>query len=382
MTNLLLVAKIVFPSNGNWIEKIVYAMLESIMGWGWVSYGFAIIIFTIFIKLIMLPLDFANKYFTKKNQVMMQRIAPEEKQLRETYANDPMALQRARQDLYRKQGVGQGGFCLVMLANLVITLLVFFSVFSGLRAVANYNIWWQVDELQQTYDMAMLSEGQIDVAQVLNEKYKETRVSFMWVKNVWRPDTWSSEIMSYEEYKKAVEKEYSVDLDEDKYNKIFERIKPEYNGWGALHWNGWLLLIVLAGGVTYLSTWLSAFVSKKNAPQKVGTKTEPIISYSLRDAKTQGGNGQPEIDPAQVTKMMQILMPIMMIAFAFSSTAAMAIYIIASSAVSMILTFPVGKAVDTIIKHQKPKVAKEKDFDPTIINPHAKYFKNKERGKQ
>jgi YidC/Oxa1 family membrane protein insertase len=381
MMNLLL-ARIVFPSDGNWIERIVYKVLEWIMGWGWVSYGFAIIIFTIFIKLVMLPLDFTNRYFTKKNQIMMQKIAPEEKQLRETYANDPMALQRARQELYRKQGVGQGGFCLVMLINLVVTLVVFFSVFSGLRAVASYNIGNQVQELHSVYDSQnSLGGGNQELVKALNDKYKEHRVSFMWVKNVWRPDTWSSEIMSYDEYVKAVGKYYTT-IDEATYNLIFERIKPEYNGWGPLHWNGWLLLVALAGGVTYLSVWLSAAVTKKSAPQKTGTKTEPIISYSLRDAKTQGSNGgQPELDPAQVTKMMQILMPIVMVTFAFTSTAAMSIYIIASSAVSTGLTLLLGSVVDKIIKNQKPKEAKEKDFDPAIINPHAKYFRSKERGK-
>jgi membrane protein insertase Oxa1/YidC/SpoIIIJ len=308
---------------------------------------------------------------------MMQKLAPEEKQLRETYANDPMALQRARQDLYRKYGVGQGGFCLVMLINLAVTMTLFLSVFSGLRAVASLNMAQQVDEMKITYEASVNDGlGEEAIVDALNDKYKETRVSFMWVKSIWRPDTWSKEIMSYEEYKKAVGG-YSDSIDEATYNLIFDRIKKEYNGWGALHWNGWLLLVLLAGAVTYLSIWLSALVNKKNTPPKQGTKTEPIISYSLRDAKAQSGSGQPEIDPAQVTKMMQILMPIMMIVFALTSTAAMSIYIIASSAASTILTFGLGYAVDEIIKHQKPKTAKEKDFDPKVINPHAKYFKSK-----
>jgi YidC/Oxa1 family membrane protein insertase len=370
MTNFLLAA-IIFPENGNFVQKIVYAILEWIMGWGWVNYGFAIIFFTIFIKLIMLPLDFFNRYSMKKKQAALQRVAPEEKILRETYADDPMALIRARSELYRRQGVNQGGF--ITLLNLFITLAVFWSVFSGLRTVANYNINNQVNALQGVYNQY---RGTDELDGKLDETYNELNVSFMWVKNMWRPDTWSSEIMTYKDYEKAIVK-IGTPIDETEYNAIFESIKKKHNGWGGWHWNGMLLLVALSGVVTYLSTWLSMTVNKKNVPQKTAApKAEPIITYSLRDAKRQSGGGQPEIDPAQINKIMLIIMPIMMVSFAFTSTAAMSIYIISSSVVSTILTLSLGFAVDAIIKRQKPKTAKA-DFDPTVINPHAKYFKNK-----
>jgi membrane protein insertase Oxa1/YidC/SpoIIIJ len=202
------------------------------------------------------------------------------------------------------------------------------------------------------------------------------QVSFMWVKNMWRPDTWASEIMSYGDYKGAVAK-VGEPINEQDYDAIFDSIKKKHNGWGGWHWNGMLLLVVLSGVVTYLSTWLSMLVNKKNVPQKTAApKAEPIITYSLRDAKRQGGSTPPEIDPAQINKIMLIIMPIMMVSFAFTSTAAMSIYIIASSVVSTILTLSLGFVVDAIIKRQKPKTAAA-DFDPTVINPHAKYFKNK-----
>jgi YidC/Oxa1 family membrane protein insertase len=382
MINLLL-GQIWYPgaSEGNWIAQLTYKMLQWIMSWGWVSYGFAIIIFTVFLKLIVSPLDFTNRYFTKKNQIMMQKIAPEEKLLKETYAGDPMAMQRARQELYRKHGAGQGGFCLVMLINLVVTMVVFLSVFSGLRRVANQNIVMQAQELNQTYTETIAANPNAtaaEISEVLNAKYEEMKVSFLWVKNMWRADTWASEIMPYKDYSNIVGSVKSAtDIGEDRYKIIFGFIEQEHNGWGGLHWNGWLLLIAMAGGVTYISTWLSMLVNKKNTPQKTGTKTEPIISYSLRDARNQSSSGQPEIDPAQVNKIMQVIMPIVMVTFAFSSTSAMSVYIIASSAVSTVLTLALSFIVDIIIKRQKPKNADGNNFDPEIINPHAKYFKNK-----
>ena len=51
-----------FPT-GSGIEGFVYWLIANIMDWGWVSYGFAIVFFTLFIKLMLSPLDFLNRFF-------------------------------------------------------------------------------------------------------------------------------------------------------------------------------------------------------------------------------------------------------------------------------------------------------------------------------
>jgi YidC/Oxa1 family membrane protein insertase len=364
------VLSISFPA-GSGIEGFVYWMLSGIMSWGWVSYGVAIIFFTLFIKLIMSPLDFLNRYFTKKNQIMMQNLAPEEANLKKIYADDPMALSRARSALYRKNGGGQGGFFLVMIINLVVTLMVFFQVFGALGKISNENINKQVAELKDVYDSAEYQALTTDAerSKLLNAKYDETNISFLWIKNIWRPDGWVGQTMNWEEYKAI--KPGSISIDEETYNEIFSYINPEHSGW-----NGLLILVLIAGAATYGSTVLSAYITNKNAPKKVGTKQVPIISYSLRDAKQQGSD-QPTVDPAQMGKIMQYVMPIIMVVFAISSTAAMSLYIISSSVISTGLTLLLGFVINKIIKHQKPKEVKEDKFDPTIINPHAKYFKGK-----
>jgi YidC/Oxa1 family membrane protein insertase len=380
MINLLL-GEIVFPTNGDWIAQAVYGMLKWITSWPWLaSYGAAIMIFALFIKLIFSPLDFISKYFTKKNQVMMQKLAPEEANLRKTYANDPMALNRARQELYAKNGGGQGGLCLVTLIHLIVAFTVFMSVFNALRTVANNNINAQVNELQGVYDD--YKEGGVNWAgedvlkEKLNEMYGRTNVRFLWVNNIWQPDTlWAGQTLSYRDFKSAIG-DANVDnksqIEEADYNAMMGYINETHKGG-----NGWLLLVLLAGGTTFFSVWLTAFITRKQQPQKVGTKQEPIITYSLRDAraKNYGGEEQPAVDPAMMNKMMMYIMPVIMVLFAVSSTAAMAIYIISSSVVSTGLSLLCGFAVDWIIKNQKPKDKKGDAFDPTIINPHAKYFK-------
>jgi membrane protein insertase Oxa1/YidC/SpoIIIJ len=323
----------------------------------------------------MLPLDFLNRYFTKKNQLMMKKFAPEEENLKQIYANDPIALAKARREMYRKNGGGQAGFCVVMLVNLVVTLIVFLQVFSALGAISNLNINKQMEQLHGVYQSFADKEDPAMVT-ALNEKYDDTVTSFLWVKNIWRADTfWTEPMMTWDEYKAI--KPSGLAITEEEYKDIYNAIKTK-NPAG----NGWLLLVVLAGAVTYGSTVLTMYFNNKNAPKKTaagaGTKTEPIISYSLRDAKLQQQGGDvPQVDPQQVTKIMQYIMPAIMIMFAISSTSAMAIYIISSSTISMGLSFGLGFLIDLILKHQKPKEEKDQ-FDPTVINPHAKYFKGKQ----
>ena len=384
MLNSLL-SNIVFPAKGwgwfSWIQEIVYGMLSWIDSWGWVGYGVAIIFFTFFIKMIMLPLDFLNRYFTKKNQLMMKKLAPEEAALKQQYGNDPMQMQRERQKLYREKGGGQAGFCLVMFLNLFLTLVVFISVFNGLRAISAESINAQAHQLRDVY--RAYSEGgehYVDdelLAEKLNEKYNETTVSFLWIKSIWRPDSWSSQTLSADQYANEMKQSRipkAEQISKADYEKIFKHITPVKSGW-----NGLLLLVLLAGLATYGSTALTMYLNNKNLPKKpeggAGTKIEPIISYSLRDAKNQTQNANtPQIDPAQMGKMMQYIMPIVMVIVSISITSAMTIYIIASSVIGLGTNLGLGFVVDKMLKNKEEKAEKDKP-DPNLINPHAKYFK-------
>jgi len=71
---------------------------------------------------------------------------------------------------------------------------------------------------------------------------------------------------------------------------------------------------------------------------------------------------------------MSLMMPLIYVLFATMQTSAFAIYMIASSVVSTALSVGFSFLVDAILKNmKKPEITKE--FDATVINPHAKYFK-------
>ena len=368
-----------FPSAGG-IEGFVYWLIEQIMSWGWISYGFAIVFFTLFIKLILSPLDFLNRFLTRRTQIKQQALSGEIADLEKIYKNDPIGLTRARQALYQKNGVGGLGGSLISLASLILTMVIFFNVMGALNNISNYNMRVQYQELQGVYqeytadkDVNNLTDDQkSELGTLLNEKYNDTKISFGWIKNIWQPDSpMSGAIMSVDSYNKTQPDNYKLKTDADKaeYKAIYDYIDVKNES------NGFFLLAVFSALTIFLSMKINTIMQKRNAPQKTAVKKdEPIITYSMRDAKQQGVEEKPVVDPAQMSKMMMWIMPIIYVLFATMQTSAFAIYMIASSVVSTALTVCFSFLIDLILKNMKqPEITK--DFDATVINPHAKYFK-------
>lgn len=368
-----------FPA-GDGIQGFVYWLLSQIMNWGWVSYGFAIVFFTIFIKLILSPLDFFNRFFTRRTQIKQQALSAEIVDLEKIYKNDPIGFTRARQALYQKHGVGGFGGSLISLVSVIVTMVVFFQVMGALNNISHHNMHLQYEQLQGVYreyvegkDAANLTDDQKnELSELLNQKYQDTKVSFGWIKNIWQPDSPMAKAgMSVDDYNKNQPKDNRLTTDEAKaeYNTIYSYIKVTNQP------NGFFLLAVFSAVTIFLSTKINNMMQKRNAPQKKAVqKAEPIITYSMRDAKQQGVEETPMVDPAQMGKMMMWMMPLIYVLFATMQTSAFAIYMIASSVISTIISVSFSFIIDAILKNmKKPDITH--DFDAKIINPHAKYFK-------
>lgn len=95
-----------------------------------ISYGLAIILFTIIIRLLLLPLNIRQM----KSQVKMQEVQPELKKLQEKYKNDPQKSQQEMMKLYKEKGVNPMGGCLPLLIQLPI-LWALFYVFRNIHPV-------------------------------------------------------------------------------------------------------------------------------------------------------------------------------------------------------------------------------------------------------
>ncbi len=89
------------------------------------NYGWAIIIMTILIQIIVLPLTLK----TFKSTAAMKKIQPMIKNLQDKYKNDPKRLQVEMMNLYRTQKVNPFGGCL----PLFLQLPIFWALFTTLR---------------------------------------------------------------------------------------------------------------------------------------------------------------------------------------------------------------------------------------------------------
>lgn len=88
------------------------------------NYGLAIIIFTILLKLIMLPMSIKQQKTLKKNT----KIQAEVKVLQDKYANDPVRLNQEMMDLYKSENMSPFSGCLGSILQLIIILSIFFLV--------------------------------------------------------------------------------------------------------------------------------------------------------------------------------------------------------------------------------------------------------------
>ena len=96
-----------------WINKFVFIPLFGFLS-SYISYGIAIIIFTILIKVAMSPITF--KSFL--SQAKMKVLRPEIAELGEKYKKDPMKKQQETMKLYNKAGVNPMAGCIPALIQL------------------------------------------------------------------------------------------------------------------------------------------------------------------------------------------------------------------------------------------------------------------------
>ena len=96
-----------------WLLSKFYTMVGN---WGW-----AIVILTILIRLILSPLTYKAMISMNK----LKDLAPKMKEIREKYKNDPQKMQAQVMDLYRKHGANPMGGCLPM----ILQIPVFFAIY-------------------------------------------------------------------------------------------------------------------------------------------------------------------------------------------------------------------------------------------------------------
>ncbi len=314
----------------NLMGKFVYNVLYKwVLSWGIDgevigAFAVTVILFTLILKIITLPLDVWQKLIARSNAKKMEVMKPELDKINKLYANDRNMLAVKQREIYQKYKYSTFKACLPTL----VTLVVFFVVFSGFNSSVTYHNSVVFDNLQNvyettyatTYDEAV-SAGKNDVtaaqeatvsaeSAVVNE-YKLER--FLLTKNIFMPDTWKSPIPDVSTYAGTGMGKLGIsEVDKTTYEKVMQPIIDEYNvnEKGKNVWNGYIILPILVGVLSIIS---SKLVKPPEQPQVAGQTEEQIKSQQA------------------TTKMMQYMMPLMMSVFSLFYSAAFSLYMFVSS---------------------------------------------------
>ena len=129
------------------------------------NYALTIILFTLVIKLVVMPLNLKSRRSTMR----MTSVQPKMQALQEKYKDDQEKLNQKIQELYRKEGVSPLGGCLPM----IISMVILFAMFYALRTFANEQLVTQFLTFYHNPDM--------DPSTLTD--------SFFWIRNLWMPDS-------------------------------------------------------------------------------------------------------------------------------------------------------------------------------------------------
>ena len=281
-----------------------------------VNYGWAIIVFTIALKILMSPLDIYQRISSKKQQKFQTVMQPELQAIQAKYGNDKEKINQETAKVYKKYNFNIGGMCFSMLITMGVSMLIFFTLFSSLRSYGNQKLYDSYAQLDKTYvevfDESRTFESLTDQEKqdweiVIENKYEDLskQNSWLWVKNVWKKDSNESQFVSFEAYAKyAGLKDTEKTEAKERYNFIVKTIDGE-----KTQPNGYYVLIILAVAVSFLTQWLSQKLTMPKG-QKLNT----------------------------MNKVMMAVIPITMAILAYSSNVVFTLYVIVNSIMTAIIT--------------------------------------------
>lgn len=342
------------------------------------SYAWIIIIFTIVLKLVLSPLDFLQKFYTNKTTRMQAKLQPELAKLQKRYGQNQTLLYQKQTELYKKNNFSMKGSCFVMIIYMAVTLTVFLTLFNSLQYISNFKIKDQFESLQTTYNQSYeveylqdylgvnledyyASENKADfvaskeadklasdstlTAEDIEEfknncilaaqddvvaKYGEIKDSWLWVKNIWRPDSpTASQILKHDEFVAAT----GLNVSEQDYNNVMGKL---FTNKETSSPNGYYILSIIVVIVSFLSQWLTRKLTQPKSTD--GSKPQ-----------------QPGL-----TKILMFILPIAMLMFTISSSAMFAIYIITNTVITTLIN-PVTTIICNKIEDRAEKKKKEQN---------------------
>ncbi|BET27691.1 protein translocase subunit yidC [Limnobacter thiooxidans] len=110
------------------IAQPIYWLLEKIHSyignWGW-----AIVVLTIFIKLVFFPLSAASY----RSMAKMRKVGPRMQKLKEQYGDDKMGFQRAMMEMYKREKINPLGGCMPILVQIPVFIALYWVLLASVE---------------------------------------------------------------------------------------------------------------------------------------------------------------------------------------------------------------------------------------------------------
>lgn len=270
------------------------------------NYGIAIIIFSVLLRLILIPITIKQQKTMKKSNEMQQEM----KSIQAKYKNNPEKLNQETMDLYKREGLNPFSGCFTAILQLIIILSVFWLVSQPLtymKRVQNSEIYKEYktaveeDTSKSSYkEIAIINKASEDYQNIINELQNEN------VEN-------REEL----ENKKAQLEELRINM---------EFLGLDLSKVPTQSLNDWKVYII---PVLYVIT---SFISIR-----ITTKTQ--ISKSKN-----GEEKAPELESMeQMNKSMSYMMPIMSISIAVIAPLGLALYWLVSNILMIVERLVINK---------------------------------------
>ena len=313
--------------------------LFNILAWiqSWVgSWGWAMVVFTVMVRLVLTPLDVKSRVSMRKTQ----KLAPKQQALQKKYANDKEKLNAKMAELYKKEHINPLSSCL----QLLLTWPILIAVFGAMRMVANRELLMQL-------------------GQILNDEVP-TLEKWFWIKNLWMPDSFFAAFLPDLNTLRVIPTEQWTEwfskLDQNNLPILIKDLGLTVESFSkenlaasidqimtAMQQNAaYVEAVAVKPGWTFnLLITKFSLINSYN-----GWLLLPILSAASQIfmTKIMGGNqAQPAAQGQPNTgKFMQYFFPIFSLIICLSYSAAFALYWVAGNLVSMGQTFAINKYLD------------------------------------
>ncbi|MBO5060001.1 MAG: YidC/Oxa1 family membrane protein insertase [Clostridia bacterium] len=277
------------------------------------NYGLAIILFTVIIKLILLPLQIKSQKAMKRQQKVQPIIA----ELQKKYANDQQKLQQEMMKVYKENNISMSGGCLPLL----IQLPVLFALYRVIQRPLTYirgidftnqsvieNVKLVMSQMQEKFPEAIGNLANATVEQI-NSTY-QIQLS-----------TWAEKLGRAKELAWDINFNFlGLDLSGLPSTSLTAIMSGNFSDMGTV-------LLILIPIFAILTTWLSMKYSQSMNPS----------------AQTNSNDDNPA---QSMSKSMNMMMPIMTGFFTFTLPSGIGIYWIISSVMQMVQQFILNKYFD------------------------------------